>query len=211
MITGTDSPCLGCRLGFHNECDEIWLQQFDEMICCCGGEVVFDAAGNVRVSSDEINITDNEKEIDSGYLNSDSYGGTKSLGDFTDPISTGRKLAARVAPIEVGLLCEWAGLARAGGGTKPVVGCIGRPASDRHHGPDKNTMNNELGVNLHRICDHCHNTWHALNDPDYGERPDQTKPFIPQGELGVDWFAHDPTTRATTEQIIEAETKRLNS
>jgi hypothetical protein len=181
------------------------------MECCCGGDLTFDSAGNVRVEETTGDILDGGKEIDSGYLNGDSFGGSKSLGSYSDPVSTGRKYAAQVAPIEVGALCEWAGLAKAGGGVVSIVGCVGRPASDRHHGPDKNTMNNQLGVNLHRICDHCHNTWHALNDPFYGERPDQTKPFIPQGEFGVDWFAHDSVSKATTEQIIEAETKRLNS
>jgi hypothetical protein len=68
-----------------------------------------------------------------------------------------------------------------------------------------------VGTNLHRICDHCHNTWHALNDPEYGERPPHTQPFIPKGELGVDWFEHDPKTRATMEEILEAEAKRLAS
>lgn len=208
MLTGSkENPCHSCRAGYHAECMEVW--HYEDMDCCCGGDLTFDSAGNVRVEETTGDILDG-KEIDNGYLG-DAHTGTKSLGDYSDAISTGRKIAKQLAPIEVGLLCEWAGLARAGGGTKPIVGCIGRPASDRHHGPDKNTMNNQLGVNLHRICDHCHNTWHALNDPDYGERPDQTKPFIPQGTLGVDWFAHDPHTKATTEKVIEAETKRLNS
>ena len=111
-------------------------------------------------------------------------------------------------PIEPGMVCEWATLKRAGGGIVPIVGCIGRAASDRHHGPDKNTMNNAPG-NVHRICDHCHNTWHALNDPGYGDRPDHTLPFIPKGEKGIDWFDHDGDTKASQAEIIEAETKRL--
>lgn len=206
MLTGSkEDPCHSCRLGYHAECMFVW--HFEDIDCCCGGDVSFDAAGNVRTESTPADVIDG-KEIDNGYLG-DAHTGTKSLGDYKDPISTGRKFAAQAAPIDVGQICEWAGLARAGGGVRPIVGCVGRPASDRHHGPDKNTMNNVVGVNLHRICDHCHNTWHALNDPHYGERPDHTKPFIPQGELGVDWFAHDATTRATTQQIIEAETKRL--
>lgn len=206
MLTGSkEDPCHSCRLGYHAECMFVW--HFEDIDCCCGGDVSFDAAGNVRTESTPADIIDG-KEIDNGYLG-DAHTGTKSLGDYKDPISTGRKFAAQAAPIDVGQICEWAGLARAGGGVRPIVGCVGRPASDRHHGPDKNTMNNVVGINLHRICDHCHNTWHALNDPHYGERPDHTKPFIPQGELGVDWFVHDATTRATTQQIIEAETKRL--
>jgi hypothetical protein len=69
-------------------------------------------------------------------------------------------------------------------------------------------MNNAPG-NVHRICDFCHNTWHALNDPFYGERPEHTKPFIPTGELNVDYYLHDPTTKASMEEILEAEAKRL--
>jgi hypothetical protein len=68
---------------------------------------------------------------------------------------------------------------------------------------------NNAPTNLHRICDHCHNTWHALNDPHYGERPVHTQPFIPEGVVGIDWFLHDTETRATTAQILEAENKRL--
>ena len=205
MPTGIDNPCEACRAGFENECHYAWSNP--EHISC--GEVKFDLAGNVAIN--ENNFTDNETEgVDGGYLG-DTHTGTKSLGDYKDPISTGRKFAAQAAPIHAGMVCEWAGLARAGGGTQPIVGCVGRPASDRHHGPDKNTMNNAVGTNLHRICDHCHNTWHAKNDPDYGERPDHTKPFIPQGVKGVDWFEHDPNTKATPQQILEAETKRLNS
>jgi len=208
-MTGTNAnPCFGCRAGFHNECESVWLEIAEEE-CCCGGEVTFDAGGNVRIDAvDGAEFTGVEKDIDYGYVGEES-GFTKNLADYKDPVSTGRKKAAEVAPITVGQLCEWAGLKHAGGGLKPIVGCIGRPASDRHHGPDKNTMNNILGTNLHRICDHCHNTWHALNDPGYGPRPEHTKPFIPEGILGVDWFAHDPNTRATTEEVIEAEAKRL--
>lgn len=209
MSTGNDSPCLFCRSGFHNECEKAWLVEFEDE-CCCGGEVKFDQAGNVVITETTGDILDGKEDLDGGYLG-DNHTGTKSLSDYKDPISTGRKFAAQAAPINVGDICEWAGLKRAGGGVRPIVGCVGRPASDRHHGPDKNTMNNAVGTNLHRICDHCHNTWHALNDPAYGERPEHTKPFIPEGELGVDWFAHDAVTKATTEEILEAETKRLNS
>jgi hypothetical protein len=208
MTTGSVNPCLFCRSGFHNECEQAWLVELEDG-CCCGGEVKFDQAGNVVVQEQAADIIDG-KEIDYGYVGEES-GFTKNLADYADPISTGRKKAAQVAPIDVGLICEWAGLAKAGGGVVPIVGCIGRPATDRHHGPDKNTMNNALGTNLHRICDHCHNTWHALNDEAYGPRPEHTKPFIPNGKLGEDWFSHDAQTKATTAQIVEAETKRLNS
>lgn len=203
MNTGSD-PCFHCRTGYHNDCDLAWNDP--TVTCCCGGEVKFNANGDVK--SDGADESTPTKEIDNGYIE-DGYEASKSLADYKDPISTGRKRAAEMYPITNGMVCEWAGLLRAGGGVVPIVGCVGRPASDRHHGPDKNTMNN-APQNLHRICDHCHNTWHAANDPYYGERPVHTQPFIPMGELGVDWFAHDGKTKATTEQILEAEAKRLN-
>lgn len=207
MSIGRDNPCFGCRAGFHNECESVWLDVIEQE-CCCGGEIKFDMAGNV-LAEDAVEAGFDTGEIDNGYIN-DGYSGNKSLSEYTDPISTGRKRAKEMYPISAGMQCEWAGLAKAGGGVKPIVGCIGRPASDRHHGPDKNTMNN-APANLHRICDHCHNTWHAQNDPAYGERPEHTKPFIPEGELGVDWFLHDAKTKATTQEVLEAESKRLTS
>jgi hypothetical protein len=203
MSTG-DDPCFSCRVGFHNECTFAWGGDLLGE-CCCGGEVKFTVTGEVKTSgSDE---TSNDKDVDNGYIE-DGYEANKSLADYKDPISTGRKRAAEMYPINAGMVCEWAGLKRAGGGVTPITGCVGRPASDRHHGPDKNTMNNMQG-NLHRICDFCHNTWHALNDPAYGERPEHTKPFIPNGKLGVDWFDHDPETKASMNEILEAEAKRL--
>ena len=202
MSTGSDNPCFGCRASFHNECEHVWLEVI-EQDCCCGGEVKFDMAGNVLTQEDTADVTTG---LDNGYID-DGYQGTKSLSEYSDPVSTGRKRAKEMYPINAGMVCEWAGLKFAGGGVVPIVGCVGRPASDRHHGPDKNTMNNAPG-NLHRICDHCHNTWHALNDPHYGERPEHTKPFLPTDWA---WVPHDPATKATTIEIIEAESKRLNS
>lgn len=199
----SDDPCFGCRIGFHNECGQFWISEDDS--CGCGGDVKFSASGDVKSSGSDETVS--SKEVDSGYIE-DGYESNKSLADYKDPISTGRKRAAEMYPITTGMICEWAGLAKAGGGVVPIVGCVGRPASDRHHGPDKNTMNN-APTNLHRICDHCHNTWHALNDPHYGPRPEHTKPFIPEGELGSVWFLHDSETRASTAQILEAENKRL--
>jgi hypothetical protein len=35
-------------------------------------------------------------------------------------------------------------------------------------------------------------------------------PFIPKGEKGADWFDHDPDTKATMEEILAAEAKRLS-
>ena len=195
MSTGGDF-CFSCRSGFHNECHEAWSDAVQE--CCCGGEIVFTASGDVKSAGEAV-----EGDRDSGYIE-DGYEAYKDIDKYKDPLSTGRKRAAQMYPIEVGMVCEWANLAKAGGGVVPIVGCVGRPASDRHHGPDKNTMNNAEG-NVHRICDYCHNTWHAVNDPHYGDRPDHTLPFIPKGE----YEAHDPITKATAEQLIDAEAKRI--
>jgi len=206
-IGSKEDPCFACRTGFHHECHIWW--HWDSEECCCGGEVKFGPTGEVKVDAQGVSDSgEDAKEVDTGYI-SDGYQGGKDLADYSDPISTGRKRAASMYPISAGMVCEWAGLKRAGGGVSPIVGCVGRPASDRHHGPDKNTMNNAPG-NLHRICDHCHNTWHAINDPAYGERPVHTMPFIPRGEKGTDWFDHDPDTKATMEEILAAEAKRLS-
>lgn len=86
-----------------------------------------------------------------------------------DPQSTGRKRAAQLFPLDREADCEWAQLEKAGGGKQPIIGCAKRhpfvagKQRSRHHGPDKNTLNNEPG-NVHRICHECHNLWHALND-----------------------------------------------
>jgi hypothetical protein len=83
-----------------------------------------------------------------------------------DQQSTGRKRAAKLFPLDETALCEWAGKKNCGGGQKPITGCLGNLQVARHHGPDKNTLNNEVG-NVHRICATCHNRWHTLNDEGY--------------------------------------------
>jgi hypothetical protein len=100
----------------------------------------------------------------------------KNTAQLKDPLSTGRKEAERKYPLYRERECEWANLLQAGGGEHPIKGCgIDIPVGNqqaRHHGPDKNTMNNEKG-NVHRICHRCHNKWHAANDEDYD--PDKIK------------------------------------
>jgi hypothetical protein len=195
-------PCPACRAGFENECHYAW--EDSSWVSC--GEIKFTMSGDVKHEGISEASEDGESR-DSGYIE-DGYDAYKNIDQYKDPLSTGRKRAAQMYPISPGQVCEWAGLKRAGGGVIPIIGCIGRPASDRHHGPDKNTMNNAPG-NVHRICDHCHNTWHGLNDPHYGDRPDHTLPFIPKGEMGVDWFDHDTGSKATQQEILASETKRL--
>lgn len=137
---------------------------------------------------------------------------TKSVGrpqsdpsQMEDALSSGRKRAAEIAPIPVGMVCEWACLRYAGGGVEPIKGCVGNPATNRHHGPDKNTLNNELGVNLHRICAHCHNRWHATNDKYYqGERPKDDTPWLPVGE----WNPHDAEHKMSKKEALIEELQR---
>lgn len=90
----------------------------------------------------------------------------KSDNALRDQQSTGRKRAAAMYPFIEGGDCEWQGMKNCGGGKHPIVGCQDGKQQARHHGHDKNTLNNETG-NVHRICHTCHNRWHARNDPDY--------------------------------------------
>lgn len=130
-------------------------------------------------------------------------GQTKDRAAVKDLESTGRKRAAEMYPIKVGMTCEWSELKSAGGGVISIIGCSGGVATNRHHGPDKNTLNNEMG-NVHRICSTCHNRYHAANDKYYvGERPPGDSPWLPVGDL----IPHDSVTKATPEEIIESELK----
>lgn len=172
-LQGTDLlPCPPCNAGEHWACHN----PTDEITCCCP-PVEFE------------NVTNDRK------------GATKEAQDITDVQSTGRKRAAQLFPIHEGMVCEWSRLAKAGGGVTPIVGCIDNTATDRHHGPDKNTLNNKEG-NVHRICSPCHNLWHARNDQYYGERPAGTEPFIPLD--GHEWCLHDSTTQADMTELVQA-------
>lgn len=212
-----ENVCQECRYSYHDECTDFWLQlsesgsSFDWVSCCCGGN--FDLQATLIAESNQAaygqglsyvpeNPADGKIET---YF--DGFDGTKDPSQYADPMSSGRKKAARVAPIKPGMICEWAWLAAAGGGIVPVMGCPGRPASDRHHGPDKNTLHNNVGVNLHRICDWCHNQWHAKNDPFYGPRPtnpdgsvNATVAFMPDGDIAL---PHDPLTKAKDEEVYK--------
>lgn len=136
--------------------------------CCCGQEAVID---------------DSERpERETNTYKRDST--------LKDQQSTGRKRAARLYPLDSTAPCEWRGLRYSGGGGSPIVGCASGLQQARHHGPDKNTLNNEEG-NVHRICHRCHNRWHTKNDPGY--------------EWGDPGKSHDPFTKATPEEILDSE------
>ena len=158
-------PCIACQSSNHWECFSPVIQD-DLNVCCCGPDLIT-----------------NEPAKRGGPV--------KAAEDMVDPKSTGRKRAALVKPIEEGMECEWAHLARAGGGVIPIVGCAGNEAKHIHHGPDKDTTNNDPETNLWRVCTNCHNRWHTLNDPYYGTRPPAGTPFVPV--TGIN-HPHDPET-----------------
>lgn len=133
-------------------------------------------------------------------------------GEITDIVSTGRKRAAMMYPIFKDMKCEWAGLKYAGGGIEPIIGCAGniiQPSKgpdkgDRHHGPDKNVINNSPS-NVHRICSTCHNRYHAKNNKYYSQpRPPADQPWLPDETYG-ECKSHDPETKATEEEIEDNE------
>ena len=175
--------CPSCYLGYHSDCYDLKYEE-GEYSCCCPDNTVTGDAGADKSIADSV--------VDQ----------IKAASEVTDVTSTGRKRAALAYPLEKGMICEWAGLKNAGGGVKGIIGCAGNRAKARHHGPDKNTLNNTEG-NVHRICHDCHNRWHAANDEFYGKRPPGTEPFIPLD--GNAWGGHDPDTKATDEEIVQNE------
>lgn len=173
--------CLPCKVELHEECLAPSQLVSGRWTCCCGDQAD---------KPDEVFGTEVGRPV-------------SKPGDIDDVLSTGRKRAAMLYPIFEGMVCEWAGLAAAGGGIKPIVGCRGnvlveeRGKYSRHHGPDKNVLENGPH-NVHRICPTCHNRWHALNNEFYGTRPEHGQPFLP---VGAEVLAHDPNTKATDEEI----------
>lgn len=91
---------------------------------------------------------------------------TQNDSTLRDQQSTGRKRAAVMYPLDSDADCEWKMQKNCGGGEHPIIGCTDGKQQARHHGPDKNTLNNDYG-NVHRICHTCHNRWHSKNDEGY--------------------------------------------
>jgi len=119
-----------------------------------------------------------------------------------DPVSTGRKRAAKMYPIEGGKVCDWAWRKNCGGGIEPIIGCTGRPASHIHHGPDKSTLNNEQS-NISLVCEFCHNRWHVANDKYYGTRPADNSTWIPHVNIiGRNIQALSDSEKATKTEIL---------
>lgn len=159
--------CDACSAEFHLECPKLRIFATGDLECCCP----------------EPDETIEEK------LETLS----REDGEITDAKSTGRKRAAKLYPLTPDLPCEWQGLKAAGGGSNPIIGCINGIARHRHHGPDKDTLNNSQG-NVHRICHHCHNRWHSSNDKYFLE-------FFGTEQ----WQAHDSESKAAPEELIKNE------
>lgn len=188
--------CTYCNADMHFICVEEALEGKD---CCCEGEGFVGEPIKQLLSTKRgrPHITDGSK--------------------LADVLTTGRHRAAvRISKeyLAAQHVCSWAGLAAAGGGVVPIIGCPGNIATDRHHGPNKSVLDNDdnyldFGHNLHAICRFCHARWHGNNDKYY--RPEgwvkgNPEPRPPNGEP---WFprepfkytAHDPITKATDTDI----------
>lgn len=156
--------CISCGSGLHFECR---MQP-----CCCSQDPVIE-----------------EEELDDEETRGRRTTTYKRDSNLKDQQSTGRKRAAAMYPLDPEAPCEWQGLKNCGGSSFPIVGCSSGKQQARHHGPDKNTLNNEEG-NVHRICHRCHNRWHTKNDPGYV-----------WGDPGK---SHDPIV-ATLDDLVESE------
>lgn len=141
--------CISCARGLCAECHELTEE------CCL-------------------------KDIDTSAPVSSARPGRplKRDEDVVDPRSTMRKRAQKILQeernVNIGDPCEWRGLADAGGGRHPIVGCRNGVVRHIHHGPDKDYYHNTPD-NLHGICHHCHNRWHARNDPCYDDDSSKMK------------------------------------
>lgn len=197
--------CMACVVHLHHECYEpVPVDSDGEQLwqCCCVANPDPDAQG---------------------FIDTEAAGPGRPMAgidEITNVLSTGRKRAAMMAVIFPGMLCDWAGLRYAGGGPHPIVGCRGNRIADvkknadlpenadargeRHHGPNKNVLDNSVGVNLHRVCASCHSHWHALNDKFYDDRPaDPAAPHYPRED--VKSFKHDSDTMASEDDFALSE------
>jgi hypothetical protein len=116
-------------------------------------------------------LSNDDEEEGAAFRSNNPRGGSKGgsrkrIAVLGDQQSSGRKMAHRLFPLNRSSPCEWQGKAHNGGGSYPILGCLQGTQQAAHHGPDKNTSNNEVG-NVHRICNACHVRWHVKNDPDY--------------------------------------------
>jgi len=179
--------CLDCLQDYHWFCSV--QGRHDEDTCTC-----IKQDSQTWLSGGPTVGTDEEKRSRGGQ--------EKALADVKDLESTGRKQAAKLYPLDKDMRCEWAGLKYAGGGVEPIIGCMNNVAKDRHHGPDKTTLNNRMG-NVHRICAFCHVRWHTANDKYYpSERPRGDMSYLPV--VPYVCLEHNRDTKATPVEIVES-------
>lgn len=160
--------CVSCLQGLtwecrrEGKCDE---PEFDSIALAA-----LDGAPGIAIGSLSGNSETGGEGDSSGPFGEDpdpdEFTTYKDDSALRDQQSTGRKRAAKLFPLDPEAPCEWKLKKNAGGGNLPIIGCLNGKQQARHHGPDKNTLNNERG-NVHRICHVCHNRWHTLNDPGY--------------------------------------------
>lgn len=231
-VADLDSVCLPCRAGRHEECNVALAGDLPDLQGCCD-DGQYTLLAHLRQIERALFGDDDDRPAkhrksspfgvdpvamqrgNPGYIHPDAWPSNRDIGSFEDVKSTGRKRVAEMYPITPGQVCDWARLKNCGGGVRPIVGCMGNPATDLHHGPDKNTLNNEKGSrgvgvqeNVHAVCAFCHNLWHGLNDPfypPYDRQNDQTKPWLPLSD--EPWGPHMPEP-ASLEELMEAERLR---
>lgn len=162
-VLSLDTICFECRRNHHNSCRE-WEGCICDHLETPTGEVAPE-----EIVGKERDYSETEREAAAKYVEAGSEGWTgkgKKDHKIRDPHSTGRKRAAILFPLDRDLPCEWAEASNEnpmGGGPFPIKFGCNSLQSHRHHGPDKNTMNNSEG-NVHRICATHHNNWHVKND-----------------------------------------------
>lgn len=150
--------CLECAEGFHNICEGGGCNTCHEPESIAVAGISLEGSGFVAV--------EDKGQTEGGHRRRTSER-TKNDTQLKDPHSTGRKRAVTLhGHADPTQPCEWQGKANCGGGRFPILGCMSGVQENLHHGPDKNTLNNERS-NIHKICSQCHNRWHTLNDPDY--------------------------------------------
>lgn len=170
------SKCIACRQGFiwecefNGRCDESTSDAADNNVSGVTDDSD-SSSKNVSEAIDLLGEDDQDFDFDSGELEEDSGNKGRQVNihndhNLKDQQSTGRKRAAVMYPLDRDADCEWKMKKNCGGGPKPIFGCLNGKQQARHHGPDKNTLNNDKG-NVHRICVTCHNRWHTDNDPVY--------------------------------------------
>lgn len=169
-----DMRCVACLQGDQHECRS-------EGNCDNDSDINSGEEYDIRIPSSLDGVGSSRDSVGQGNQESSNSAPSDEAGDdessqefrtykddsaLRDQQSTGRKRAAKMYPLDPEADCEWCMQKNCGGGDFPIVGCLSGKQEARHHGPDKNTLNNEKG-NVHRICHFCHNRWHTLNDPDY--------------------------------------------